>query len=123
MSRVRSRDTKPEIAVRSALHRMGYRFRLHNDTLPGTPDLVFSRRKRVIFVHGCFWHHHDCRHGQARSKTNTEFWDRKIEANRLRDASAVIALLHLGWKAFVVWECEIRRSTWQEAARRFLDDV
>ncbi|MGC0018386.1 very short patch repair endonuclease, partial [Ralstonia pseudosolanacearum] len=85
MSRIRSKDTKPEVEVRSTLHRMGYRYVLHKRGLPGTPDLVFPARRKVLFVHGCYWHGHTCKYGKAQSKSNVEFWQKKIDANRRRD--------------------------------------
>ncbi|MFA5516933.1 MAG: DNA mismatch endonuclease Vsr [Desulfuromonadales bacterium] len=108
MSRVRSGDTGPEKQVRSVLHRLGYRFRLHGKDLPGKPDIVFSRRKKVIFVHGCFWHRHDCRAGRKVPKTNTEYWTAKIGRNVVRDAEQSYSLREAGWERLVVWECETR---------------
>jgi DNA mismatch endonuclease, patch repair protein len=107
MSRVRTKGTAPELIVRSALHRLGYRYRLHRKDLPGCPDLVFPSRRKVIFVHGCFWHGHSCPRGK-RPKTNTEFWNKKLIANKERDKSSLKALKILGWDTFVAWECEIR---------------
>lgn len=105
MARVRGRDTKPERVVRSAAHRMGYRFRLHVAGLPGRPDLVFPSKHKVIFVHGCFWHRHACNRG-ALPASNIEFWQEKLERNRSRDEEAIKALTRAGWKVRVVWECE-----------------
>jgi DNA mismatch endonuclease (patch repair protein) len=107
MSRVRTKDTEPELRVRSALHRLGYRYSLHRKDLPGCPDLVFSSRRKVIFVHGCFWHGHTCPRGKLPA-TNAEFWEAKISKNKARDERTLQTLNSLGWKAFVVWECEIR---------------
>lgn len=108
MARVRSRNTKPEIAVRRALHALGYRYRLHRRDLPGTPDLVFPGRRSVIFVNGCFWHgHHGCRLATV-PKTRTEFWVRKIQTNRDRDTRVQEALRGDSWRIRVVWECETR---------------
>jgi DNA mismatch endonuclease (patch repair protein) len=106
MSRIRSKDTKPEMTVRKLVFSMGYRYRLHKRDLPGKPDLVFSGKKKVIFVHGCFWHAHSCKRGFS-PKTNAEFWAKKLGANRLRDAYNVYRLHEMGWKALTVWECEI----------------
>ena len=107
MSRIRGKDTKPERTVRSLVHALGFRFRLHRRDLPGAPDLVFPRLRKVIFVHGCFWHrHHKCRLAY-RPKTNAGFWDAKFEANVARDARALQALMTLGWEVEVVWECEL----------------
>lgn len=107
MSRVRSRDTKPEMVVRKGLHALGHRYRLHDSRLPGTPDLVFPTARVVIFVHGCFWHGHDCRLG-VRPKSNAPFWDAKIARNRERDGFADAALLAAGWRVGAVWECALR---------------
>jgi DNA mismatch endonuclease (patch repair protein) len=108
MSRIRSKDTKPEMIVRSLMHRMGYRFRLHDKTLPGKPDLVFKRHKTVIFVHGCFWHMHTCRWGQVKPKTSAEFWENKRRRNAARDEEVIRQLEAMGWRVIVVWECETR---------------
>jgi DNA mismatch endonuclease (patch repair protein) len=108
MRAVKSRDTTPELAVRRLAHRMGYRFRLHRKDLPGKPDLVFPGRHRVIFVHGCFWHGHDCARGARVPKGNREYWLRKIKCNRERDGAACTALTAAGWKITVFWECELR---------------
>ena len=107
MSRIRSRDTKPELLVRSLLHRNGFRFRLHRRDLPGTPDIVLPKYKTVILVHGCFWHQHPgCRRAK-RPQTRAEFWRVKLDANITRDAAASAALERAGWRTLVIWECEI----------------
>jgi DNA mismatch endonuclease (patch repair protein) len=107
MSRIRGRDTKPELAVRRAAHALGYRFRLHRRDLPGSPDLVFPRLGKVIFVHGCFWHRHrGCRFANV-PKSNFDFWATKFESNVRRDTLALQRLHELGWKTLVVWECEM----------------
>jgi DNA mismatch endonuclease, patch repair protein len=106
MARVRAKDTSPERAVRSELHRQGYRYRLHRRDLPGTPDLVLSRYKTVVFVHGCFWHSHGCSKGK-RPRTNTEFWTEKLDANRRRDRRQRAELEALGWRSHIVWECSL----------------
>lgn len=106
MRAIRGRDTKPELAVRSIAHKLGYRFVLHQQSLPGRPDIVFTRRLKVIFVHGCFWHRHkDCRYAYV-PKTRTAWWEAKFEANQVRDARALAAIKALGWDVLVVWECE-----------------
>jgi DNA mismatch endonuclease (patch repair protein) len=108
MSRIRGRDTKPELLVRSLLHRLGYRFRLHRRDLPGTPDIVLPKYQTVIFVHGCFWHRHpDCRYAYT-PKSRVEFWKEKFAANVHRDAKNRRALEQAGWQVLVVWECELR---------------
>jgi DNA mismatch endonuclease (patch repair protein) len=110
MASVRSRDTGPEKRVRSFLHRMGYRFRLHVRDLPGRPDIVLPRHQTAIFIHGCFWHgHKGCRKG-GRPKSNVEFWTEKIEKNIMRDAAAIASLRALGWKVLVIWQCELRNE-------------
>jgi DNA mismatch endonuclease (patch repair protein) len=108
MSRVKSKDSKPELLVRRLLHSLGYRYRLHRKDLPGRPDLVFPARKKIIFVHGCFWHRHACSLGKRVPKSNQQFWLPKLEANRLRDINIRKKLENLGWEIFVVWECEIK---------------
>lgn len=108
MARIRGRDTGPEKAVRSLLHRAGYRFRLHRRDLPGTPDIVLPARRTAIQVHGCFWHGHaGCRYA-ARPKTREAYWARKIDANRERDVRMQEHLEGLGWRVVTVWECELR---------------
>ena len=107
MSGIRGRDTKPEILVRSLLHRQGFRFRLQVRTLPGRPDLVLPRYHAVICVHGCFWHGHDC-HLFRLPATRTDFWRSKIEGNRSRDRRVREELLAAGWRVAVVWECALR---------------
>ncbi|MGA9111925.1 MAG: very short patch repair endonuclease [Smithella sp.] len=108
MSRVRGKDTSPELRVRSLAHRLGYRFRLHRKDLVGKPDLVFSTRKKVIFVHGCFWHGHDCARGKRTPKTNSKYWIEKIRKNIERDIKNQAELTSLGWNVLVVWECETK---------------
>ena len=108
MRRVRDRDTAPELAVRRLLHRYGYRFRLHAKDLPGRPDIVFRRRRKAIFVHGCFWHRHEGCRRTTSPKTRIAFWEKKFSANRQRDKAAVFALERAGWDVAVVWECETR---------------
>lgn len=108
MSRIRSKDTTPERIVRSLIHRMGFRFRLHRADLPGKPDLVLPSRGKVIFVHGCFWHGHRCKRDKM-PKSHVKFWLMKIETNRKRDARVRRALRALGWDVLVVWECETKK--------------
>lgn len=107
MSRIRGKDTKPELALRKVLHKLGLRYRLHRANLPGKPDLVFPRYKTVVFVHGCFWHRHpDCRIATT-PKSNTPFWLKKFEKNILHDAQVKADLEGLGWRVLIVWECEL----------------
>lgn len=109
MSHVRSKNTAPEVKLRSILHRNGFRFRLNRKDLPGKPDIVLPKYKAVIFVHGCFWHGHNCKRGQ-RPKTNMEFWNKKIEGNMQRDKLDVTKLRELGWRVLIVWECELKKQ-------------
>jgi DNA mismatch endonuclease (patch repair protein) len=111
MRAVKSRDTRPEMKVRQLVHRLGFRYRLHRKDLPGRPDLVFIRQRRVILVHGCFWHGHHCPRGDRVPKTNAEYWRAKIGRNRERDAAVVEALKQQGWATLIVWECELKDSS------------
>lgn len=108
MQAVKSKDTAPEIAVRRVAHGMGYRFRLHRQDLPGRPDLVFPRFHKALFVHGCFWHGHDCVRGARAPKAHAEYWRQKIARNRARDAVSVKALEAKGWRVAIIWECHLR---------------
>jgi DNA mismatch endonuclease (patch repair protein) len=108
MSRVKGRDTKPERLVRSLIHGMGYRFRLHRKDLPGRPDIVLPRFRKVVFVHGCFWHSHAGCPRAGRPTSNIEFWNAKIDRNIERDIAAQEALKQLGWDVAVIWQCEMR---------------
>jgi DNA mismatch endonuclease (patch repair protein) len=107
MSRIRSKNTHPELIVRSAVWSLGFRYRLHGKKLPGRPDIVLGKYGKVIFVHGCFWHKHSCSKGRVRPKTNKKFWDSKLSSNVVRDRMHIRALIRDGWKVLVVWECEI----------------
>lgn len=108
MSRIKGRNTTPELVVRRIAHRLGFRFRLHRRDLPGSPDMVFPRYRTVVFVHGCFWHRHDsCRYAYH-PKSRVQFWAKKFEENVARDARNQIALHDLGWRVLVVWECETK---------------
>ncbi|MDR6507146.1 very short patch repair endonuclease [Arthrobacter oryzae] len=112
MSRIRGKNTKPELLVRSLLHAKGYRYRLHGHArggkLPGNPDLVFSGRQKVIFVNGCFWHFHDCKAGQTSPTANAEFWEAKRTRTRNRDAEQRRLLEASGWQVLTIWECELK---------------
>lgn len=108
MRQVKSRDTRPEMRVRRMLHAMGCRYRLHRRDLPGAPDIVMPGRRRIIFVHGCFWHGHDCKAGRKRPATHRDYWDAKLRRNRLRDAENLAKLEAMGWRVLIVWECETR---------------
>lgn len=107
MSRIGSRNTGPELRVRSLLHRLGFRFRLHRRDLPGTPDIVLPRHGKAIIVHGCFWHGHACKVDKM-PKSRIDYWQPKIAANRLRDARKRRQLSALGWRSLVIWECQTR---------------
>lgn len=109
MARVGSKNTAPELIVRRALHAAGLRFRLHRADLPGSPDLVLPKHRIAVFVHGCFWHGHDCRRG-ARPNSNTEFWTTKLDRNTQRDAEAKQKLEAAGWTVVVAWECALDRG-------------
>jgi DNA mismatch endonuclease (patch repair protein) len=118
---VRGKGTKPELAVRALVHRLGYRYRLHDRQLPGKPDLVFPSRRKVILVHGCFWHQHSAACKNITPKSNTEFWSAKLRRNVVRDAENLKALLREGWKVLTVWECQVEKRNLTERVRRFLD--
>jgi DNA mismatch endonuclease, patch repair protein len=109
MSRIRGKDTAPELAVRRLLHALGYRFRLHRKELSGTPDVVFPSRRKVIFVNGCFWHAHQCRIGRP-PKSRPEFWLPKLERNRLKDKRNRRKLRRMGWEVLTVWQCQTRSA-------------
>jgi DNA mismatch endonuclease (patch repair protein) len=119
MSRIRSKDTKPELVVRRMLHRLGYRYVLHDKRLPGRPDLVFPSRHAVIVVDGCFWHGHDCTLG-SKPKSNSEYWATKIQGNKARDARHRKAMRKLGWRVLVVWECATREADLTRLERRLV---
>lgn len=119
MRSVRQRDTLPEVRLRRALHKLGFRYRLGRRDLPGSPDIVFPRFKAVVFVHGCFWHGHDCRFATV-PKTRTDFWIAKFEANRRRDARVVRELEAAGWRVLTLWECALKSD---QAAHASADRV
>lgn len=110
MSAIKSKNTKPEIQVRQLIYSMGYRYRLHRKDLPGKPDLVFPKYKKVIFINGCYWHMHNCRYGKVVPKTNAEFWKTKRESNVVRDKKNRKDLKKSGWKYMIIWECQIKRN-------------
>jgi DNA mismatch endonuclease (patch repair protein) len=121
MARIKSRDTKPEIIVRSMVHLYGRRFRLYDSSLPGKPDIVLRKDKKVIFIHGCFWHLHHCRFGRVVPKTNAEFWKNKRLANKVRDKKNIGALKKAGWKVLILWECQIRKMKIKKSLEGFLN--
>jgi DNA mismatch endonuclease (patch repair protein) len=108
MQAVRSTDTEPELAVRRIVYKLGYRYRLHRKDLPGKPDLAFIRQRKVVFVHGCFWHGHDCARGARTPKENRAYWIEKIARNKARDRANYNALTALGWGSLTIWECTIK---------------
>jgi DNA mismatch endonuclease (patch repair protein) len=124
MSRVRSFDTKPELALRHALFAKGFRYRLHRKDLPGKPDIVFPSRRKVIFVHGCFWHQHPgCKYATI-PKSNTDFWVEKFRRNTKRDSTNIADLAKLDWKALVIWQCQIKElDNAVDMATQFLSEV
>jgi DNA mismatch endonuclease, patch repair protein len=123
MSRIRNRDTRPERIVRSIVHRLGYRYRLHKKDLPGKPDIVLVRHRKIIDVHGCFFHMHKCKYGSVVPVTNAEFWKAKRLSNVERDRRTLRALEREGWKVLVVWECETRTpASLQSRLLAFLAD-
>lgn len=118
MAGIRSRDTKPELALRRGLFRLGFRFRLHNPQLPGKPDIAFLGRKAVIFVHGCFWHRHQACRYSATPASNSDFWMKKFSANVERDLRTTERLIRAGWRVMVVWECELRSASFDVTVAR-----
>ena len=110
MSRIRNKNTRPEMIVRSLVHRMGYRYALHRKDLPGHPDIILTRHRKIIFVHGCFWHMHKCRYGRVTPATNANFWQTKREGNVARDKRNLSKLRKDGWKVLTIWECETRHQ-------------
>jgi DNA mismatch endonuclease (patch repair protein) len=122
MRAVKSKNTKPEMKVRRFLHAAGYRYRLHRADLPGKPDLVFAGRRKTVFVHGCFWHGHDCKRGARTPRANRAYWTQKISRNQARFTAQKAALQAAGWGVFVVWECQIRTAAYQPQLIAYLYD-
>ena len=123
MSNIRAKGMKPEMAVRRMVHAMGYRYRLHRRDLPGKPDLAFPARRKVIFVHGCFWHQHGdtaCRIAR-RPKSNQDYWLPKLERTVARDSEHLVQLAELGWDVLVIWECQVKESRTADRIRKFLE--
>ncbi len=118
MSAVRGGDTEPEILLRKALHALGFRYRLHDRSLPGKPDLIFSGKRTVIFIHGCFWHRHDCKSGRSVPLTRVDFWKKKLADNRERDVRNLRQIRKLNWKVIVVWECKLKGKALDRSLRR-----
>ena len=122
MRAVKSKDTTPELIVRKLLHKNGYRYRLHRKELVGKPDVVFPARKKLIFVHGCFWHGHHCKRGKRMPKNNAEYWHKKITRNVERFEAQKIRLSIQGWRILVIWECEIKdKDALLKTCKHFLD--
>jgi DNA mismatch endonuclease, patch repair protein len=121
MSRIRGRDTKPEIIVRSIVHGLGYRYRLHCKSLPGKPDLVLRRHQKIILIHGCFWHMHHCHYGRVVPKTNADFWSNKRCGNKDRDKVIIKELRKAGFQVLTIWECQTRKpENLKRVLNRFL---
>lgn len=123
MSRIRSKDTRPEMLVRRYLFAHGYRYKLHDSRLPGKPDLVLPKYRTVIFIHGCFWHaHQNCRYAVT-PKSNTEYWSAKISGNSARDAAAADKLNSLGWRVIVIWECQLKKGAADAALKELAASI
>lgn len=118
MSKIKAKNTKPEIFIRKFLFSLGFRYRVNYSGLPGKPDIVFPKRKKVIFIHGCFWHRHNCLSGEKKPRTNKDYWIPKLERNKERDIEIEKKLIGDGWKLIVIWECEIKKT---ETVHRILD--
>ena len=122
MSRIRGKDTKPEIAVRKIIHKLGYRYRLHKKSLPGCPDIVLSSHRKIIFVNGCWWHRHTCRLGRRTPKSRLQYWLPKLRNNKERHKTNLQKLRHDGWRVLTVWECQTRNlSKLTDKLRTFLE--
>jgi len=123
MSRVRSKNTKPEMLVRSLVHSLGYRYRLYATDLPGKPDMVFRSRKKVIFIHGCFWHRHRGCQKASTPKSSVDFWIAKFESNKARDTKVKRKLTRMGWQYLVIWECQVKdKKKLEERITIFLEN-
>lgn len=122
MSAVKNKNTKPEVNIRKALFSRGLRYKLHDKKLPGHPDLVFPKYKAVIFIHGCFWHHHDCKHGKL-PVTNVVFWEEKMRKNIERDKQNISLLMAVGWRVKVIWTCELKFKKWLNSNNELINIV
>ena len=118
MRGVKQKNTKPELLVRRAIHRAGYRFRIHKKDLPGRPDIVLPRHKIVIMVHGCFWHQHGCKISN-KPASNVDFWEKKFNRNKERDKENLVACKELGWKVLTIWECEVTDGSFKDVLDSF----
>ncbi|ASU36531.1 very short patch repair endonuclease [Mucilaginibacter xinganensis] len=123
MSRIRSKDTRPEMLVRKFLHKNGFRYRLHVKTLPGKPDIVLPKYKTVIFIHGCFWHGHEGCKYYVVPKTRTEWWLNKIGGNILNDNNAEVLLKAAGWNIITIWECELKKSSLEATLENLINSL
>jgi len=122
MSRIRSRDTGPELLLRRLVHGLGYRYRVHNRGVPGSPDLSIKTKRKAVFLHGCFWHRHNCISGRRKPKSRCEFWEQKFTENVERDKRTMRKLKRLGWTVLVVWECQLKYPCRLERRiREFMD--
>lgn len=121
MAKVKSKNTKPEVLVRSLLHRLGYRFRLHRKELPGTPDIVLPRFRLAIFVNGCFWHQHAGCKKAKRPTTNSSFWNEKLDQNLTRDKKVRAQLANADWSVLDIWECEVNRADFPERLKKVME--
>ncbi|HKD08272.1 MAG TPA: very short patch repair endonuclease [Bryobacteraceae bacterium] len=121
MSRVKAKDSRAEMTVRSLAHRMGFRFRLHAADLPGKPDLVFRGLGKIVFIHGCFWHGHNCRAGKNTPASNLSYWSQKLERNKLRDRRNATRLRRSGWGVMTIWECQAKSDKLAARLKRFLE--
>lgn len=122
MSRIKGRDTKPEIKVRKSLWKAGFRYRLNSKRLPGKPDIVLPKFKTVVFVHGCFWHGHTCKYAKLPA-TNTEFWKQKILSNKERDKRVISDLEQHGWHVIIIWQCQLKKSNEEETILSLINDI
>lgn len=123
MSKIKGKDTKPEILVRKFLFSEGFRYRLHKKNLPGTPDIVLNKYKTVIFVHGCFWHGHDNCKYYVVPKTKTDWWLEKIERNKLKDEDSINKLKNDGWKVIIIWECQLKIKKRDETLNKLIEEL
>ncbi|PYV20692.1 MAG: very short patch repair endonuclease [Acidobacteria bacterium] len=120
MSAVRDRNTVPELFLRRLLHSLGYRYRIHDSRLPGKPDLVFPKRRKAIFVHGCFWHRHNCKSGRSLPSTRRAFWTKKLQGNQKRDRRQALKLRKSGWKVLTVWQCQLKETKAEDTLSRVI---
>lgn len=118
MQSVKGKNSKPEKIIRSLIFNLGFRYRLHDSTLPGKPDLVFKTAKKAIFVHGCYWHRHNCKKGKSIPAVNKDFWEKKFNANRKRDKETQQKLKKMGWITLVIWECQIKQANRDRLLKR-----